>query len=486
MHRFAVYVILIVYSGFVVSDTPVGGCSGTEYGCCPDGVSSAKGLAFSGCGQRHVPTSPACQAYLDSLPMNCSTTTSCLDTLCIDNIQGMDLVLDFKLHKCRDPPSVNLTMMVPLMNYRWSHEFSGDTRVVVPNFQLPPNVVLAGFTAHILADVHVYKSNRDINFSLALEPFLLFSTSVYTISTIVVVDDVTLPVNTSDCYGPPDCHTNCRHCLEGDDGWVCYKCPLTCSGSSHPVCGNDIVNTTLVSYDSECAMRLIACEKRKALRIVYPGRCSLEPPTQLKLLTSWPTSLRDLPSETQNFIDGAVVFLIVSVNGISESMYTPVYFSDGLSKVVGYQVVVPEVTRSTNGIPSSDSAPGRRDATDRVTLDLNVTMYAHYHSSSGFEVIVPNTELVRAIQSNIAQLEEKLNVQFVSVDRSHTSQPSSSSTTVVVAVVVSIVATLASVAVLIVVYIWYQRNRSYKGEPTKEEVAYIPGQDELAIGSKTD
>jgi hypothetical protein len=121
-------------------------------------------------------------------------------------------------------------------------------------------------------------------------------------------------------------------------------------------------------------------------------------------------------------------------------------------------------------------------------LNINVTGYAQYHSSrDGFEVVVPNTELLKAIQSKKVQLEETLHVKVVNVHLSYTpadtrSGSSSSSSTAIVAAVVSILIVFAVVATLVVIF-WYRR-RNYVKKPTKEEAAYFSGQDELNIGSK--
>jgi hypothetical protein len=225
------------------------------------------------------------------------------------------------------------------------------TEMIIPNFRLPMGVV-AGVSPSVFTSVHIYREKRNILFSLSLTPFLDFGSGIVPVGNVEVVNDVVLPVNRSDCYGPPNCKANCNHCLEGDDGWVCYKCPSTCSGPAHPICGNDIGTLALVTYDSECAMRQIACENNTALRIVYPGSCSLESPTQLTVLPSWPTLLQNPPLETQQFIRYAVVFLVVSVSGNSEFNYSRIYFSSGLSEVLSYDVTVPEITNSSKGTHS--------------------------------------------------------------------------------------------------------------------------------------
>jgi hypothetical protein len=231
-------------------------------------------------------------------------------------------------------------------------------------------------------------------------------------------------------------------------------------------------------------MREKACENKTALRVLYSGGCIVDPPTPLRLLTSWPSSLDNLPSDTQEFIEYAVIFLVVSISNDLSSAYTPAYFADKLSDVLGYQAVIPKITRSHGG---------------QEMMLLNVTIYALYHSSLngsevGSEVIVPNTELLRTVQDNHIKLEQKVNVQFVSAAFSvtstattmkTTSQPMNGGLRSIIIAVCSVFGVVALV-VLIIVYLLYRRFRGTASvADEKEAVVNLPGKDALTVESGT-
>ncbi|XP_062513598.1 uncharacterized protein LOC134189376 [Corticium candelabrum] len=482
---FATGLCLFVLLSFSNGDIPIGGCSGTEYGCCPDGVTSASGVSFSGCRQRHVAPSQECQNFLSQLhPAKCATRTSCQDLECNYTIEGIRTEIEFDVHKCREPqPSVNMTLKLPSLDYKWSHDFSGNVSMIIPDLQLNLDL-LHNWPFYVLIDVSVYRSNRDIHMSAAIAPVLvsvgLPPGDGFRLFRIILLEDSKLPINTSDCYGPPTCSKSCSDCLNGDDGWVCYKCPVSCSsGVSHGVCGSD-----MMSYSSECVMREKACEMKTALRVLYVGQCSSNPPTRLTLVTAWPPSLDNISSNTEEFVRDAVVFLVVSVKEGSVSIYTAGYFGSKLSVLLGYQVVVPRISKITRS---------RRLADDMIIL--NVTMYAHYHSSgSANEVIVPNAELVNALKQNRDKLEKTVNVQVVSIDRSYelqlnnssgTGSGSSSKTTIIVVVTI-LVGILIAVAIVFVVMYSRRKSRACDINESNEDVINLPGKDQLALEFSTD
>ena len=454
----------------------VGGCVGTQYGCCPDGATPAKGLGLRGCPQRHIAKSAECQAFLKKLPISCDTRTSCQDLECNDTIAGIvDIHIEVDVHKCREPPSVNITLQLNVLGFRysWSHEFIGNVSLFLPNF----NLTIDGLPApvEVIIEAEVYRrNNRDIHVSAAIEPVLQFSPG--NVSRLFIIDflnDDKYPVNTSDCYGPANCYGNCSNsCLLGDDGWVCYDCPSSCllGNSSQPVCGSD-----LVSYNSECSMRLKGCNDSRALRVLYPGSCSSTPP--LTLLTEWPKSLDNLPPATEQFIRVAVVFLSVSVPENFVLTVSPSYFSDKLSDVLGYQVIVPEITTSSRS---------KRDTDKRITL--NVTLYAYYHVKNGNkEVVIHNTVLLDDIQKNKDILEMALNVQGLEASLSYgaksktvQSHDSSSSSTTIIIIVVVVIGSVAAIAV-IVGFLWYKRKKRTSGNINKGDVLTLPSQDQLAF-----
>jgi hypothetical protein len=374
---------------------------------------------------------------------------------CNDTIAGVvHIYLELDVHKCREPPSVNITLQLDVFDYKysWSHDFIGNVAFFLPNFSLSLDFLPA--PVQVIVEAHVYRrSNRDIHAAAAIEPVLVFpGGNVSSLFKIDLVDGDKYPVNTSDCYGPANCYGNCSNnssCLLGEDGWVCYDCPTSClpEDPSQPVCGSD-----LVSYDSECSMRIKGCDDSKALRALYPGKCSSTPP--VTVLKEWPKSLENLPPVTQQFIQVAVVFLSVSVseNFVSSVLIQmPSYFSDKLTDTLGYQVVVPEITTSSSSTPTDGN------------IVLNVTVYAHRDIH-----IVKGRELLQDIQENTDTLETVLNVQNLqgslsygastTVKRQDSSSSSSSTTAIVVGVVVPLVA-LAVIAVILG-FIWHKKRRA--------------------------
>jgi hypothetical protein len=323
-----------------------------------------------------------------------------------------DIYLELDIHKCREPPSVNISLKLDTFGYKysWSHEFIGNVAFFLPNFTLSLGFLPA--PVQVIMEAHVYRrSNRDIHATAAIEPVLVFpGGNVSSLFRIDLVDDDKYPVNTSDCYGPANCYGNCSNnssCLLGEDGWVCYDCPTSClpGNASQSVCGSD-----LVSYDSECSMRMKGCNDSKALQVYYPGTCSATPP--VTVLKEWPKSLDNLPFVTQLFIRVAVVFLSLSVPDNAASNYTSDYFSDKLSDILGYQVVVPEIF-----------TPARTRRVVNKQLTLNVTLYAHYPINNNNAILVRNTQLLADIQKHQTTIEMNLNVQNLSASLSYGAQP---------------------------------------------------------------
>eukprot|EP00118_Oscarella_pearsei_P027007 m.310647 g.310647 ORF g.310647 m.310647 type:complete len:475 (+) comp53474_c0_seq1:26-1450(+) len=442
----------------------IGGCAGTRYGCCPDGATSAKGPAYSGCPNSRVNTSAECDAFLSGLPLTCLTQTSCINLDCYTDVLSYHIEIDFVLHRCAEPVSMNVTLRIDTLDFYWNHKFFGNTSMFVPGLEIP----LGGLgKVSVATDVHIYKRNGVIYASNTV--YAYFGKLV--LANIVVLKDGKLPIETADCLSqpPPSACPGCSSsCLKGQDGDpVCYQCPIGgCPpAGSHPVCGSD-----LRTHDSECLLRQTACKANKVVDVEHSGPCG-KTPAPLQVVTLLPSQLSSLSPSERKFVDFAVAQLLLNVTLTQTRQYDKSYIAAQLASALDYRVVVMKylVRLPKNG---SNDVP-----------QVLVYFFAYYHQSTG-DAVVPVNELISVAVNQTRQISQLLQADLIKIGPFDTTpavtpQDDSNTSVIIIAVVCATGGILITLAILTFVY-YYQRKR-VTGSLSPEDVSYLPQHDEISF-----